>query len=143
MITIIETIRGISDMIETEFGEAPTTKDILEGFQRPGTYVTPVDLSTSKESQLRVDEYSIEIVRFSEYSHKGYLELLEYQAKFTELLEKPIPVTDTFYLYPENVEFELDRDDMALTVTFDLNNIQHIEDVITAPTMEELELEQN
>lgn len=142
MITIIDTIRGISEWIEENFGEPPTTKDIQEGFDRPCTFVQPVDMSTSRESELRVDEFTIEITRFSEYTYDGYLELLNYQRQFTELLERPIPVTDSFLLYPEDVEFELDRDDMFLAVTFTLNNIQDSKDVITAPLMEELELEE-
>ena len=142
MITIINTIRGISEWIEENFGEPPTTKDIQEGFDRPCTYVQPVEMSTSRESELRVDEYTIEITRFAEKSSEGYLELLDYQRQFTDLLERPIPVTSSFLLYPEEVEFELDRDDMYLAVTFTLNNIQDNKDVITAPLMEELELEE-
>lgn len=142
MITIIDTIRGISGWIETNFGEPPTTKDIQEGFDRPCTYVQPVDMSTSRESELRVDTFTIEITRFSERSSEGYLELLQYQKKFTELLEMPIPVTDSFFLFPEEVQFELDRDDMYLVVSFEVNNIQDSKDVITAPLMEKLELEE-
>lgn len=142
MITIIDTIRGISEWIEENFGEPPTTKDIQEGFDRPCTYVQPVEMSTSRESELRVDEYTIEITRFAEKSSEGYLELLDYQRQFTDLLERPIPVSDSFLLYPEEVEFELDRDDMFLAVSFELRNIQDSKDVITAPLMEELELEE-
>lgn len=142
MIGIIDTIRGLSEWIEENFGEPPTTKDLLEGFDRPCTYIQPVDMSTSKESQLRVDEFTIEIIRFSEQSYDGYLELLDYQEKFTDLLEQPVPVSDSFLLYPEEVTFELDREDMALLVSFDVQNIQLVEDVITAPDMLELELEQ-
>lgn len=144
MITLIDTIRGISECIEETFGEAPVTKDVQEGFDRPCTFVEPVDLATSLESELRADEITIEITRFSEFSYKGYLELLEYQNTLSGLLLKPIPVSETFYLYPEDVEFELDRNDMFLVCSFSLNNIQLIEadeDVITVPTMEELELE--
>ncbi len=142
MIGIIDTIRGLSEWIEENFGEPPTTKDLLEGFDRPCTYIQPVEMSTSKESQLRVDEFTIEIIRFSEQSYDGYLELLDYQEKFTDLLEQPVPVSDSFLLYPEEVTFELDREDMALLVSFDVQNIQLVEDVITAPDMLELELEQ-
>ena len=142
MIGIIDTIRGLSEWIEENFGEPPTTKDLLEGFDRPCTYIQPVEMSTSKESQLRVDEFTIEIIRFSEQSYDGYLELLDYQEKFADLLEQPVPVSDSFLLYPEEVTFELDREDMALLVSFDVQNIQLVEDVITAPDMLELELEQ-
>lgn len=142
MITIIDTIRGISGWIEDHFGEPPTTKDIQEGFDRPCTYVQPVEMTTSREGELRVDEFTIEVTRFAEKTYEGYLELLQYQAQFTELLEAPIPVSDSFLLYPENVEFEMDRDDMYLVVSFDLNNIQDSKDVITAPNMEVLELKE-
>lgn len=146
MIGIIETIRGISDWIEENFGEPPTTKDIQEGFDRPCTYVQPVSLTTSKESELRVDEFSVEIIRFASKSTDGYLELLNYQEKLTELLEHPIVVTKTFYVYPEEVDFELDREDMALICSFDLTNIQLVADADDsgdAPLMEVLDVDYN
>jgi hypothetical protein len=44
MIGIIDTIRGLSEWIEENFGEPPTTKDLLEGFDRPCTYIQPVEM---------------------------------------------------------------------------------------------------
>lgn len=128
MITVIDVIRGISEMIEENFGEPPTTKDITEGFDRPCTYVQPTDLSVSKESLLKWDEMSFQIIRFATSDYAGYLELLRYQAEFSELLINPIEIDETFYIYPENVEFELRRDEMLLIVSFDINNFQVIEE---------------
>ena len=44
------------------------------------------------------------------------------------MLINPIPIDETFYIYPENVEFELNREDMLLSVTFDINNFQLIDE---------------
>lgn len=128
MITIIDIIRGLSEMIEENFGEPPTTKDITEGFERPCTYVQPTDLSVSKESLLKWDEMSFQIIRFAMSSYAGYLELLQYQAELSGLLINPIEIDETFYIYPENVEFELRRDEMLLIASFDINNFQLIEE---------------
>lgn len=140
MTTIIDTVRGLSEWIETEFEDPPLTKDITEGFDRPCTYIQPVDLSTSREGDLRLDEISFDIIRFAEKSDRGYLELLQYQEKFAELLMQPIPISDSFFLYPEDVEFELRRDDMLLIVSFTVENIQPIEDKDNSPLMNELDL---
>ena len=47
MITIVDTIRALSALIEMLFGEPPTTKDITEGFTVPCTYIQPNYMDTS------------------------------------------------------------------------------------------------
>lgn len=128
MITIIDTIRAISDWIETLFQEPPTTKDVTEGYVRPCTYVQPTQMSTSVDGEMRHDTFMIEIIRFATFTRKGYLELLEYQEKLTEALERPIPVNEMFFLYPEEVEFELRRDEMILITSFSVDNFQALPD---------------
>lgn len=141
MITIVETIRALSQVVETVFGEAPTTKDITEGFTRPCTYIQPALLETETARGLRHDTYQIEIIRFEAAKRPGYLHLLEAQRKLTEALERPVPVSDAFVLYPEDLEFELRRDEMSLTASFAVENYQLLppEDADTE-TMENLEL---
>lgn len=39
-------------------------------------------------------------------------------------LEQPIPVQDLFVLYPEDVSFDLRRDDMVLITSITLDNFQ-------------------
>lgn len=124
MITIIDTIRALSDWIEGIFGEPPTTKDITEGFDRPCTYVQPAVIQSSVEGGMRHDTYEIEIIRFAARTREGYLELLDYQSRLVDVLEKPIPVGDMFLLYPEDVDFSLQREDMLLIATFSVENIQ-------------------
>ncbi len=124
MVTIIDTIRALSDWIEGLFGEPPTTKDITEGFERPCTYIQPGGLDTAVEGGLRHDTYEIEIIRFAARTREGYLELLDYQSRLVDVLEKPIPVGDMFLLYPEDVDFSLQREDMLLIATFSVENLQ-------------------
>ncbi len=141
MITIIDTIRAVSALVEHLFGEPPTTKDITEGFTRPCTYVQPTILDTAVEGGLRHDSFTVEIIRFAQRTRKGYLELLEYQAKLTEALEHPIPVEESFVLYPEEVDFELRRDEMILITFFSVENFQLLPDAdADAETMELLNL---
>lgn len=141
MITIVETIRAVSDMIEQFFGEAPTSKDITKGFDRPCTYVQPTGIETERSGGLRHDTYSLQIIRFAERRGMGYQELLKYQGVLTDALERPIAAEEFFFLYPENVSFELRRDEMVLLCSFSVQNIQELpEDDADAEPMETLNL---
>lgn len=141
MITIIDTIRAVSDLIEQFFDEAPTSKDITQGFDRPCTYVQPIGIETERSGGLRHDTYSLQIIRFAEKSYLGYQDLLKYQIELTDALEHPIPVSESFALYPENVSFSLRRDEMVLLCEFSVQNIQELpEDDADAEPMETLNL---
>lgn len=141
MVTIVETIRAVSDVLETVFGDAPTTKDITRGFDRPCTYIQPIGIETERSGGLRHDTYSLQIIRFAERSYMGYQDLLKYQGMLTDALERPIAVEEFFLLYPENVSFELRRDEMVLLCEFSVQNIQELpEDDADAETMETLNL---
>ena len=137
MITVIDTIRAVSALVEDLFGEPPTTKDVTEGFTRPCTYVQPTLLDTAVEGGLRHDSFTVEIIRFAQRSRKGYLELLAYQEQLTKALENPIPVEEEFLLYPEDVSFALRREEMILVTTFSVENFQLLPDgEADAETME-------
>lgn len=141
MVTIVETIRAVSNVLETVFGDAPTTKDITRGFDRPCTYLQMTNAETEKTGDARHDTYMFQIIRFAERTDVGYLSLLEDQGKLAEALEKPVVVEEFFFLYPENVSFELRRDEMVLLTSFSVDNFQALPDEDTgAETMETLNL---
>lgn len=127
MITIVDTIRALSDLVETLFGEAPTTKDITEGFDRPCTYIQPVDIQSDRTETLRHDVYAMELIRFATRSHQGWAELLHAQELLADALSRPIPVSGSFSIYPQDVSFSLRREDMVLLCSFSLENIQALE----------------
>ena len=114
MTDIVDVIRAVSELVERVFGAPPITKDITEGFDLPCTYVQPTLMQTSLEGGLRHDSYSIEIIRFGPRTRDGWLGLLEAQASLAETLENPIPISSTFFLYPEEVDFDLRRNEMTL-----------------------------
>lgn len=139
MISLIDVIRGLSGWIEANFDEPPTTKDITEGFSRPCTYVQPIEISSQSESDLLHDTFRFEIIRFSDLSYRGYLSLLNYQKKFSELLAVGyIPINSQFMIYPTEIDFELDREDMYLSVTFSVDNYQLMTITDTHPAMDKL-----
>ena len=137
MITLKDCMRAISAALEEEFGAAPITKDIWEGFERPATFLQPVDISTAMEGVVRHDEYRFEIIRFSQDDDKGYIDLLSYQERLRQLLAKPIRVTGSFALFPEDVDYEIIMSDYALVAAFDIDNYQVDEDAAggTGPAM--------
>lgn len=137
MITLKDCMRAISAALEEEFGAAPITKDIRKGFQRPATFLQPVDISTAMEGVVRHDEYRIEIIRFSPEDDRGYIDLLTYQERLRQLLARPIPVTGRFALFPEDVDYEIVIGDYALVAAFNVDNYQIDEDAAsgTGPAM--------
>ena len=139
MTDIVDVIRAGSELGERVFGAPPITKDITEGFDRPCTYVQPTLMQTSLEGGLRHDSYSIEIIRFGPRTRDGWLGLLEAQASLAETLENPIPISSTFFLYPEEVDFDLRRNEMTLITSFDVDIFQIRPEIdVTKEFMEEL-----
>ena len=139
MVTIVETLRAVSNLIERVFDEAPTTKDITKGFTRPCTYLQVTNAETEKTGEARHDTFSFQVIRFAERTDVGYLSLLEDQGKLAEALEKPVVVEE--FLYPEDVSFELRRDEMVLLTSFSVQNFQVLpEEDAGAETMETLNL---
>lgn len=140
MRTVKDVIKAISGLIETEFGKPPTTQDIREGFNRPCFFVEPYLMQSGKAGELRDDVFGIRIYYFSERSYTGSLDLLEKQTVLRDLLDGPIPVSEDFYLFPEDLNFELQREDMALICEFTLENVQLYEDTDADELMGDLSI---
>lgn len=124
MRTIKDVIRAVSGLVERTFGAPPTTKDIREGFDRPCAYVQPVLIQAEGGGPVLEDTFGLEIIYLAPRRESGYLQLLDYQGKLREVLSGPVPVSEGFFLYPEDVGFRLDREDMALVTGFTLHNVQ-------------------
>ena len=124
MRTVIDVIKALSGMIETVTGSPPTTKDVVEGFDRPCTWIRPLTIDPEAVRGLQRDYLEIEIVYFAPGNREGWNTLLHVQAALTAALREPVPVSETFALYPEDLEFVPSREDMTLTCTFSLENYQ-------------------
>lgn len=135
MRTVIDVIRALSGVIEDVTGSAPTTKDVTENFDRPSTFIRPLILAPEAARGLQRDYLEMEIVYYAPDGRKGWIRLLEVQAALAEALTRPVAVSETFALYPEELEFVPSREDMTLTCTFSLENYQLLppEDADLAP----------
>lgn len=131
MRTVVDVIKAVSGLIETEFGTPPVTKDIREGFLRPCFFAEPYLMQCGSAGDMRDDVFGFRIFYFSERSYTGYLDLLEKQTALRDLLEDPVPVSEDFYIYPEGLDFELQREDMVLIASFNVENVQLPEDTDT------------
>lgn len=141
MITAVDIIRALSDLIETVTGEPPTTKDVTEGFDRPSTWIRPLDIQPEAARGLQRDLLDMEIVYYAPRSWEGWKTLLKVQADLTAALREPVPVSDTFAIYPEDLDFVPSREDMTLVCTFSLENYQLLPPSdATMPVMEHLDV---
>lgn len=141
MITAIDVIRALSGVVETVTGSPPTTKDVTEGFDRPSTWIRPLTINPEAARGLQRDYLEMEIVYFATRSWKGWKELLQVQAGLAAVLTDPVYVNEDFAIYPEDIEFVPNREDMTLVCTFNLENYQLIpptQDEIDRPNMEHL-----
>lgn len=141
MITEVEIIKALSGLIETVTGSPPTTKDITEGFERPCTWIRPLYIQPEAVRGLQRDYLEIEIVYFAPQSWKGWKQLLQIRSALTAALRDPVPISDTFAIYPEDLDFDPSREDMTLSCTFSIENYQLIpptQDELDAPDMEHL-----
>jgi len=140
MRTIIDVVKAVSGLIEAEFGMPPTTKDIREGYPRPCFYVEPYQMRCGTAGDMRDDIFGIRIFYFSKRAETGFLDLLEKQTVLRDQLDGPVPISEDFYLYPEDLDFELKREDMALITSFTVENVQLPEDTDPSEYMENLEI---
>lgn len=124
MIGLTECIAGLSGMVETVFGAPPVTKDIREGFVRPATYLTPIDAVQDRTGDLRHETYSFELVHFGAKTDRGWKALLTAHRDLVSALEGPVRVDDGCHLLAEDTDFDLDRDTMSLTCTFEVQLFQ-------------------
>lgn len=131
MITVTDVIKAVSGLCEDLFGAPPVTKDLREGFQRPCCYLTPTDIRRERMGGLRRETVELELVRFAEQTHKGWLSLMQAQAALGEVLETPIPVAEAFHLAAEDVDFDAVREDMALYCTFTVEYVQQLPASVT------------
>ena len=139
MKTIIDVVRAVSELAETLCGERPMTKDVREGYKRPCSWVEPTMVNTAREGTLRHDTYQIEIVREGTDTHRGWADLLHWQETLAQALAEPIKLDAEFFVYPEDIDFDISRDEMYLQATFTVDLYQIPPDPY-AEVMEELEL---
>lgn len=96
MYTVINVIKALSGLIETNFPNYPVhDRDIEEGFVRPSYFIDIEETVAENVTQYLIREScQLKIYFFAENNYHGFLNLLQMRASLLDLLRMPLPVTD-------------------------------------------------
>jgi len=141
METIVDSVKAITQTLETVFPSAKVmNKDVEDGYKRPCMYIDVEGGSDEPNGEYIQQTHNIAVYYFAESINKGSLELLKIRNQFTDLLRKRINVGGDFFIYAENINYDISSLDMALKVTFDIQTVQPPDDIDENDYIENLEV---
>lgn len=143
MLSVIDVIRALSELISNEYPNYPIVDyDVEENYPRPCYYITVEDVQTSWVASDYIKETSnIKIVFFAENRYEGFLDLLDMKNNLTVLFDDPLLVTNgeiEYYVSMLNTNSDLYKLDKVLTFDIQADLIQKVNRVEDKPYMEEL-----
>jgi len=94
--TVINVIKALSGLIETNFPEYPVNdRDIEEGFDRPSYFIDIEETVAENVTQYLIRERcQLKLYFFAENNYHGFLALLQMRSQLLDLLRRPLPVTN-------------------------------------------------
>lgn len=140
MISVIDVIRALSELIEKEYPNYPVCDyDIEEDYPRPSYFINVENVHTEWVATDYIQESSdLEITFFAENRYEGFLELLDMKNNLTKLFNEPLQITDNFYVTLLETTSEIFKQDKVLTFSFTANIVNKIERDETDYLMENL-----
>lgn len=144
MLTVIDVIRALSELIEKEYPQFRLIDyDIEEGFEKPAFFIEPEDVNTSWVASDYLKESSnLNIVFFSEDRYTGLIELLDMKNNLTVAFDDPLYITDgktEYYCQLLTTSSDIFKQDKVLTFNIQADLIQKVERKEVEPYMENLE----
>lgn len=144
MLSVIDVIRALSELIEQKYPNYPVCDmDIEEDYPRPCYFIDVEDVNTSWVATDYIKESStLKIVFFAEDRYEGFLELLDMKNNLTVLFDDPLYITDgktEYYCQMLTTASDLYKQDKVLTFNIQADLIQKVERTEVEPYMEELE----
>lgn len=144
MLSVIDIIRSLSELIETNYPNYPVVDmDIDEDYTRPSYFIDVEDVQTSWVASDYIKESStIKIVFFAQNRYEGFLDLLDMKNNLTVLFDDPLFVTDgktEYYVQMLTTDSDLYKQDKVLTFNIQADLIQKVERKENKPYMENLE----
>lgn len=141
MLTIEEINAAIVNQVtnglkDTEFKEIDfQSTDIKEGFNRPCFYVEFPDNKTGLWNKFNKERtLETKIYYFPRDANKYKLELMEMQSYLEDIFLRYLQVTDTFYFFVDELDFDTTPDGVLMT-TFQLYSIEELPDEETGELM--------
>lgn len=140
MISVIDVIRALSELIEKEYPNYPVVDyDVDEDYPRPSYFINVENVHTEWVATDYIQESSdLEITFFAENRYEGFLELLDMKNNLTMLFNEPLQITDTFFVTLLETQSELFKNDKVLTFSFTANIVNKVERNETDDYMENL-----
>lgn len=143
MLSVIDIIRALSELIETKYPNYPVVDmDITEDYPRPSYFIDADDIETSWVANDYIKESSnLKIIFFAAERYEGFLELLDMKNNLTVLFDDPLYVTngkEEYYVSLLNTASDIYKADKVLEFTLRADLIQKVERKETEPYMEEL-----
>lgn len=143
MLSVIDVIRALSELIETKYPAYPVIDmDVTEDFPRPGYFIEVEDVETNWIANDYIRESSnLKIVFFAAERYEGFLDLLDMKNNLTVLFDDPLYVTDgktEYYVSLLNTMSDLYKTDKVLEFALRADLIQKVERKEEKPYMEEL-----
>lgn len=145
MITLKNCIEAVAAALERLVSIAPIARSDLQGVTDPGLYIVPADIQSEMIGENRHDMYELVVAWYGNRATDRYIDLLEMQAIFAGLFMAPIavPGEPAFFIYPEQVRYDLDAQEGTLFATFIINIYQSPDTTEDEdkPTVEELDMD--
>lgn len=140
IISVIDVIRALSELIEKEYPDYPVVDyDVEEDFPRPSYFINVENVHTEWVATDYIQESSdLEITFFAPNRYEGFLELLDMKNNLTMLFNEPLQITDTFFVTLLETQSELFKNDKVLTFSFTANIVNKVERNETDDYMENL-----
>lgn len=143
MLTVIDIIRALSELIEANFPNYPVNdKDETEGFPRPCYFLDVDNVRTTYETATFFrEEVEIELSFFAEEIYAGFLDLLKIKSDLQMLLSQPLKIADGCHVLFSIEKMTLSNADKVLLISMSTDMIQEIEEESDLPIIEEFSFE--
>ena len=144
MLTVIDVIRALSELIEVNYPNYPVVDmDVEEDYPRPSYFIDVEDVQTSWVASDYLKESSnLQIVFFAENRYEGFLDLLDMKNNLAVLFDDPLYITDgktEYYCQLLTTASDIFKQDKVLTFNIQADLIQKVERREVKPYMENLE----
>ena len=139
MITATQIINTISGVLR-ELNYPVKEVDIEKEIPRPCLVVEAEGITDGNLTNSFYEEtIGLVIYYFAQRREKGYAELLRCHDDLQKILREPLQVTDGFIVSIGDIEYDINKGDMALIAMFDIYTVQQPREP-EGDIMEELEL---
>lgn len=117
-------VAGFTAILESEFDIPVIDKDIEEDFPRPAFIIQTENITHDRIGLYPHDNFDLEIYYFSQNRYSGYADMYNIMKKIQELLSVDrVTFPDGYMIPTEEQDYELDRKDMTLKVTVNVDMV--------------------